>query len=155
MRMRVLGALAMTVAAGAALGLAPAEAATTKKEPPACAAISFRPVATGTPDGEQEAGSYKSRFGRIEIKADVKGGAASNYYMVINGKRADAMPTPPAASEKCLTSKSVKLPFEKQAQGACTGDRFRVVIDRSGAKPMALFFGLRGNAWAYCNAAAV
>lgn len=154
MRMRVCCALAMTVAAGVALGVAPAEAAN-RKEPPACAAISFRPVAAGTPDGQQEAGMYKSRFGRIEIMADVKGGTASNYYMVVNGKRAESMPTPPAASETCLTSKSVKLPFEKQAQGACTGERFRVVIDRSGAKPMALFFGLRGNAWAYCNAASV
>lgn len=147
--------LGMLTLVMAGMTAATAAEAATKKEPPACAAISFRPVAAGTPDGEQEAGSYKSRFGRIEIRADVKGGMASNYYMVINGKRADAMPTPPAASEKCLTSKSVKLPFEKQAPGACTGERFRVVIDRSGAKPMALFFGLRGNAWAYCNAAAV
>lgn len=126
----------------------PAEA----KDPPSCAAISFRPLPTGTPDGEQETGLYKSRFGKIEVKADVKGGLATNYYMVLNGKKVDGPATPPKLSDACLTSKHVKLPFAKQAQGACTGSRFRVVVDRSGAKPVAAFFGLQGEDWAYCSA---
>jgi len=122
-----------------------------KKEPPACAAISFRPIAPGAPDGETDAGLYKSRFGKIEIKADVKGGQATNYFMVLNGKKIDAAANPPKAADSCLRSKHVKLPFQKQAAGACTGSRFRVVIDRSGKQPVALFFGLQGEDWAYCS----
>ena len=59
--------------------------------------------------------------------------------------------TPPKAADSCLRSKHVKLPFQKQAAGACTGNRFRVVIDRSGKQPVALFFGLQGEDWAYCS----
>ncbi|WP_448202498.1 hypothetical protein [Azospirillum sp. sgz302134] len=126
-----------------------------KKEPPSCAAISFRPIAPGAPDGETDAGLYKSRFGKIEIKADVKGGQATNYFMVLNGKKIDASATPPKVSDSCLKSKHVKLPYQKQAAGACTGSRFRVVIDRSGKQPVALFFGLQGEDWAYCSGTAV
>nr|WP_114861673.1 hypothetical protein [Azospirillum brasilense] len=122
-----------------------------KKEPPACGAVSFRAIAPGAPDGETDAGLYKSRFGKIEVKAEVKGGQATNYYMVLNGKRIDASANPPKAADSCLKSKSVKLPYQKQAAGACTGNRFRVVIDRSGKQPVALFFGLHGDDWAYCS----
>lgn len=122
-----------------------------KKTPPACAALSFRPVAAGGPDGMQDAGLYKSRFGKIEIKADVKGGQATNYVMVVNGKTVEPTGNPPKAADSCLKSKHVKLPFQKQAAGSCTGSRFRVIIDRSGKQPQALFFGLKGDDWAYCS----
>ncbi|MBP2300074.1 hypothetical protein [Azospirillum picis] len=142
---------AFLLAVGLAALAAPAEA----KDPPACAAISFRPLAAGGPDGEQDAGLYKSRFGKIEVKADVKGGQATNYYMVLNGKKVDGSTTPPKLSDACLKSKHVKLPFAKQASGACTGSRFRVVVDRSSGKPVAAFFGLQGEDWAYCSATAL
>lgn len=149
---RLSGAAVLTgLAAGLAVVSLAAPAHAQKKDPPSCAAISFRPVPPGAPDGEQDAGLYKSRFGKIEIKADVKGGQAVNYYMVLNGKKIDAAANAPKASDACLTSKHVKLPFQKQAAGACTGNRFRVVIDRSGKQPVALFFGLQGEDWAYCS----
>ncbi|MDQ2105678.1 hypothetical protein [Azospirillum isscasi] len=148
---RLCGA-ALVAGAAALATLALAQPAfAQKKEPPACAAVSFRPIAPGAPDGETDAGLYKSRFGKIEVKAEVKGGQATNYYMVLNGKRIDAAANPPKAADSCLTSKSVKLPYQKQAAGACTGNRFRVVIDRSGKQPVALFFGLHGDDWAYCS----
>ncbi|KAA0590542.1 hypothetical protein FZ938_00040 [Azospirillum oryzae] len=140
---------ALLLAGGfATLAAAPAEA----KDPPSCAAISFRALPGGAPDGEQDAGLYKSRFGKIEVKADVKGGQATNYYMVLNGKKVDGPANPPKMSDACLKSKHVKLPFAKQPQGTCTGSRFRVVVDRSSGKPVAAFFGLQGEDWAYCSA---
>lgn len=142
-------AAALLPAALLAVALAaPAQA----KEPPACAAISFRTIAAGGPDGLQDAGLYKSRFGKIEVKTDVKGGQGTNYLMVVNGKTIEGPATPPKLSESCLKSKSVKVPFAKQAAGSCTGSRFRVVIDRSGGKAVAAFFGLQGDDWAYCSA---
>ena len=135
---------------GAALLLSAAPAAA--KEPPACAAISFRTIAAGGPDGEQDAGLYKSRFGKIEVKADVKGGQGTNYVMVLNGKKVEGPANPPKLSESCLKSKHVKVPVVKQPAGSCTGSRFRVVIDRSGGKATAAFFGLQGEDWAYCSA---
>ncbi|PWC95215.1 hypothetical protein [Azospirillum sp. TSO5] len=141
--------VALLLAGGfAVLAAAPAEA----KDPPACAAISFRALPSGAPDGEQDAGLYKSRFGKIEVKADVKGGQATTYYMVLNGKKVDGPANPPKMSDACLKSKHVKLPFAKQPQGTCTGSRFRVVVDRSSGKPVAAFFGLQGEDWAYCSA---
>ncbi|WP_247893333.1 hypothetical protein [Azospirillum endophyticum] len=142
-------AAALLLAGGfAALAASPAEA----KDPPSCAAISFRSLPGGAPDGEQDAGLYKSRFGKIEVKADVKGGQATNYYMVLNGKKVDGPANPPKMSDSCLKSKHVKLPLAKQTQGTCTGSRFRVVVDRSSGKPVAAFFGLQGEDWAYCSA---
>ncbi len=138
--------------AGGLMALAAQATPAEAKDPPSCAAISFRPLPSGTPDGEQETGLYKSRFGKIEVKADVKGGLATNYYMVLNGRKVDGPATPPKMSDACLTSKHVKLPFAKQAQGACTGSRFRVVVARCGAQPVAAVFGRPGADWAYCSA---
>ncbi|CAO3414381.1 hypothetical protein [Azospirillum doebereinerae] len=139
---------AAALAGAAALAAVPAQA----KEPPACAAVSFRTIAPGGPDGQQDAGLYKSRFGKIEIKTDVKGGQGTNYVMVLNGKTIEGPANPPKLSESCLKSKHVKIPFAKQPAGSCTGSRFRVVIDRSGGKAVAAFFGLQGEDWAYCSA---
>lgn len=139
---------ACLLAGGLAMLATPALA----KDPPSCAAISFRTLPAGGPDGEQDAGLYKSRFGKIEVKADVKGGQATNYYMVLNGRKVDGPATPPKLSDACLKSKHVKLPFARQAAGTCTGSRFRVVVDRSSGKPVAAFFGLQGEDWAYCSA---
>lgn len=149
-RNRTTAAALLAAAAFSVAFAAPAHAQ--KKEPPACAAVSFRTIPPGAPDGEQDAGLYKSRFGKIEVKADVRGGQATNYYMVLNGKKVDGPATPPKLSESCLKSKHVKVPFQKQAQGSCTGSRFRAVIDRSSGKPTVAFFGLQGDDWAYCSA---
>lgn len=124
-----------------------------KKEAPACGAISFRPLASGMADGEQDAGLYKSRFVKIEIKATVKSGEPQEYHMVINGKA----PTPlngalPKSADRCLQSKHVVVPV-KTMQGACTGTRFRVVTHHEGEDRVAMFFGLKGSEWQLCSAA--
>jgi len=140
------GACALSGAA-----LAAKKSAAGGKEPPACAAITFRPVAPGLPDGDQDAGLYKSRFGRIELKAAIKSGEAQNYFILFNGKPpAAASGGVPKSAEPCLQSKHVKLPV-KSAGGACIGTRFRVVIDHSSGDKLAMLFGLQGNAWQLCS----
>ena len=143
--------LVCTLALAAPLLGAPASA--WAKEPPACAAISFRPVAPGTPDGEQEAGLYKSKFASIVLKATVQGGQATDYFMTLNGRKPDpAGAAVPKSAEPCLQSKHVKLPV-KTVGGACTGNRFRIVIDRAGESRTLMLFGLHGDDWLLCSTA--
>ncbi len=149
---KAIGVIVLLAAGG--LAVASADAAE-GKQPPACAAISFRALAGGAPDGEQDAGLYKSRYVKIELKATVKGGAPETYYMLINGKRPDALAGGvPKSAEGCLKSKHVAVPVK--AQGAtCTGTRFRVAIERSGDHKTAMLFGLQGNDWLFCSAAKI
>ena len=141
---------ALLLVAAATLAVSPASAAD-GKEPPACAAISFRPVAGTPPDGEQDSGLYKSRFVKIELKATVNAGLATNYYLLINGKKAEGVATPPKGAEGCLKAKVHAAPVKTQSAAACTGNRFRVVIYRGGKDKTALLFGLQGNDWLFCS----
>ncbi|MFN3077214.1 MAG: hypothetical protein ABT940_10100 [Alphaproteobacteria bacterium] len=147
----------MSVVAGggllvAALTPAPAWAAG-KKAGPACSAVSFRPVPSGMSDGEHDAGLYKFKFGKAEVKAVVKGGEAQDYYLTINGKRPAALTGAlPKGAEACLRSKHVKTPVKTQQSGACTGTRFRVVVDTTGKDRLVTFFGLKGDEWHMCSA---
>ena len=133
----------------------PALAASNKgsaKEPPSCSALSFRSMPPGAPDGEQEAGMYRSRFVRMELKAIVEGGTARNYFLVLNGKRVEPLAGGvPAGAAACLKAKNVQVPVQDQPSGTCTGDRFRVVLDRSTKEPVAMLFGLHGSTWKHCT----
>ena len=138
-----------------ALGLAvallasPALAAD-KKGPPGCSAIDFRPIAQGMPDGEQDSGLYKSRFGRIEMKATVKGGQATDYQALVNGKPLKAVATLPQAAIDCAATK--KIPATVRSANPC-GDaaKLRVVVTQSGADKMIATYGLKGKAWTLCK----
>lgn len=72
----------LSAAAFALVGIAALAGPAEAKDPPACAAVSFRTIVPGGPDGEQDAGLYKSRFGKIEVKADVKGGQGTNLSLI-------------------------------------------------------------------------
>jgi len=145
-------ALAVACFALSLCGAAAASVAA-EKAAPACAAISFRPLAPGMSDGEQDAGLYKSRFVKIEIKATVKSGEAQEYHMLINGKAPEALTGPlPKSVDDCLRSKHVVVPV-KNMEGACIGTRFRVVTHHEGDTRLAMFFGLRGSEWHLCSAA--
>jgi hypothetical protein len=121
------------------------------KEPPACAALTFRPVPSGLTDGEQNAGLYKSRFGRIEVVASVKGGEAQTYYVAVNGK-------PPTAISGALPKSIVDCAKAKRlgAVGAppehCLGDKLAVLIDHSGDRRYVLLYAHRGSEWQFCSA---
>ena len=135
----------------ALMGLAsPALAAAPEKTPPACAAIAFRPVASGMTDGDQDAGMYKSRFGRIVLKATVKSGEPQDYYVDVNGKRPADVASPPAPLASCAQSK--KLPPPAAASGACTGDGFKVVIEHAGNQRLVALYARSGKTWHFCRA---
>lgn len=155
-RLALVATVGLTVLAFGApsAALAAGKAAAGKKDgPPPCGAVSFRAVARNLADGDHDAGMYKSRYGRLELKASVAGGLATNYYMVINGKKAEPLASGASkASAACLKSKHVAVPVKTLPAGACTGTRLRVVTDRSGAKGMALLFALQGNDWHFCQA---
>ena len=145
----------IVVAIGFALAVAafPAEAATkaASKAAPACSAISFRPLPPGMSDGEQQAGMYKSRHGRLELRAEVKQGNPSDYYVTSAGKRVAAAPTSlPEAAVTCAAAK--KMPKPETPASSCTGQRFRVVITHSGNQRMALLYGQDGGSWHFCSA---
>src|SRR5262245_47174884 len=72
---------------GLAFGFEVSPAWSQAKEPPSCAAVSFRPVLPDATDGEHDAGVYKSRFGRIVVKGVVRGGRAENHYVTVNNNR--------------------------------------------------------------------
>jgi hypothetical protein len=153
--LRMVGVTALGIVAVAALGLAGPASAEAAKPAPACAAINFRPVASGLPDGDHEAGQYKSRYAKIVLMATVKGGAAQDYYMTFNGKRPAALAGGvPADVAPCLRSKNVTVPVKSVGQ-ACIGSRFRVVIDNVGGRKTAMLFGLNGKEWRLCSAAKV
>ena len=140
------------IAASAALCLPGAFAlGAAAKEPPACAALTFRPVPSGSSDGEQNAGLYKSRFGRIEVVASVKNGEAQTYYVSVNGK-------PPAAISGAVPkgvadcAKAKRLGVIGTPPEQCLGDRLAVLIDHSGDRRYVLLYAHRGSEWQFCSA---
>jgi hypothetical protein len=150
MQRTIMGAIGLAFA----LAAFPAEAAT--KAPggaaPACSAISFRPLPPGMPDGEQQAGMYKSRHGRLELRAEVKQGNPSDYYVTSAGKRiAAAASSLPEAAVTCAAAKKMPKP-ETSASSSCTGQRFRVVVAHTGDQRMALLYGQDGGSWHFCSA---
>jgi hypothetical protein len=139
------------VAAVAALG-AYSAAAADKREPPSCAAIAFRPVPSGLSDGVQDAGLYKSRFGRIELKANVKGGAAESYFVEINGKPLAAVPAANVPKEAAACAKVKRLSAPGKPLDPCSGDRLTVLITHHADKRYFLLYGHSGGTWHYCSA---
>jgi hypothetical protein len=121
------------------------------RERPSCAAISYRALPAGAGDGEQQAGLYKSRFVKLALRAEVKGGQAANYYVVAGNKRltGDAGAAPQALAH-CAAAK--KLPSPGNALSPCTGERFRVLVAHSGKERLAALYALDGNTWRFCKA---
>lgn len=122
-----------------------------RKTPPACAAVSFRPLANTANDGEMTAGHYRSRFGSIDLMAKVQGGQDS-YRVTVNNKPLQPLAGDiPKSAYPCLNSKHIKTP--PQPVGAvCKGSRFRVAIDSSGKQKLVMLFALHGDDWKLCEA---
>lgn len=148
MRSAPVVTLATLVVIAAATGV-PARGA--EKEPPACAAITFRPVPSGLSDGEQNAGLYKSRFGRIEVMATVKSGEAVDYFVNVNGKRPDAIAGKlPESISTCAKAKRLGPVGNPPEQ--CLGDKLAVLIDHTGTQRYVLLYAHRGSEWHFCSA---
>lgn len=141
---------------GAALAVAmflvqpvPAKAAT-PSQPPNCAAIAFRPILSRSGDGQQDAGLYKSRFGRIEVKALVKDGVTQKYFVEINGKElASVAGALPASVTACAAAKRLAAPGTPEAD--CTGDQVTVLIDHGAEQRYVLLYVHRAGAWRFCS----
>ena len=149
---------APTVGIGLALGLILSSTETgtmaaTQKAPPACAAITFRPLPSGMTDGEQQAGMYKSRHARLALHAQVKQGEPVDYFVVAGGKRVAATQANlPETATSCAAAK--KMPAPEVPASSCTGQRFTVVVAHSGNERVAMLYGLDGNTWRFCTAGA-
>jgi len=121
------------------------------KDPPACAAINFRPLAAGTGDGVQTAGLYRSRYiGLLEVKSEVKGGQAGNYFVTVNNNPPAAASNLPKSVADCAAKKH--LPAPGAAASACTGDRLTVLIDHGGDKRYVLLYARQGTTIQLCSA---
>ncbi|HUZ73199.1 MAG TPA: hypothetical protein VMU87_09445 [Stellaceae bacterium] len=127
-------------------------AAAERREPPSCAAIRFRPIPSGLSDGVQDAGIYKSRFGRIDVKANVKAGAAQSYFVEINGTKLAARAVLPKAAATCAKVKRLSAPGKPLEP--CSGDALTVLITHSGDKRYFLLYAHSGRTWRYCSGGA-
>jgi hypothetical protein len=123
----------------------------TKKAPPACSAITFRPLPSGMTDGEQQSGMYKSRHARLALHAQVKQGEPVDYFVVAGGKHLAGGPASlPEAAASCAAAK--KMPAPGAPASSCTGQRFTVVVAHAGADRLAMLYALDGSTWRFCNA---
>lgn len=116
-----------------------------------CAAIAFHPVAPGTNDGQQEAGYYKSRLGRIEVRASVKGGTVTRYYVSLDGAvLAPLRAALPPLVAACAKAKGLTPPLHPD--GSCVGDRLVVLIADTEGHHYLLLYARHGHAWHFCSA---
>jgi len=122
-----------------------------QKAPPACAAITFRPLPSGMTDGEQQAGMYKSRHARLALHAQVKQGEPIDYFVIAGGKRLAAGPASlPEAATSCAAAK--KMPPPGTPASSCTGQHFTVVVAHAGNERLAMLYALDGSTWRFCTA---
>ena len=151
--MRMLMALVGVAAlAAVAWGSVAAPQSVGTKPAPACSALTFRPLPGGGTDGEQIAGTYKSRFARLELSATVQSGTAVDYHLAANGKRISGGLQVPQAAADCAAAK--KMPKPGTPQSPCTGERFTAVLAHAGDKRVALLYALNGGTWKFCDAGA-
>jgi len=144
-------AAALTAAASLAFLLCASPTPSQAKDPPACAAINFRPLAPGMGDGVQTAGLYRSRFiGLLEVKANVKGGQAESYFVTVNNNPPAAAGNVPKSVADCAAKKH--LPAPGAAAATCTGDRLTVMIDHAGDKRYVLLYARQGTSVQLCSA---
>ena len=126
-----------------------AEKVSARKAAPACAALVFRPLPSGTSDGEQVAGTYRSRFAHLELNGTVQNSAAANYYLSASGKRISGGAQVPQGAIDCAAAK--KMPKPGAPQSSCTGDKFTAVLAH-GDKRVALLYAHNGGTWNFCDA---
>lgn len=124
--------------------------AATSGTPPNCSAIAFRPILARTGDGEQDAGLYKSRYGRIEVKATVKDGTTQNYFVEINGQALRSARDLPSSIGLCAKAK--RLPVPGTPDPACVGDQLQVLNVHTGDDRYVLLYAHRAGAWHFCSA---
>jgi hypothetical protein len=145
MRGAIVLSIATLVSMSTGIGWAGAKPAPAKPAP-TCSAIAFRALSSGSSDGEQTAGLYKSRLARLELRATVQNGAPANYYLVANGNRlTSAKNDLPTVADSCAAAKRMRKPDAVSA--SCNGDRFSLIIAHAGNERYALLYGGEGTTW--------
>jgi hypothetical protein len=124
--------------------------AATSGTPPNCSAIAFRPILARTGDGEQDAGLYKSRYGRVEVKATVKDGTTQNYFVEINGQPLRTAASLPSSIALCAKAK--RLPAPGTPDPACIGDQLQVLNVHNNDDRYVLLYAHRAGGWHFCSA---
>lgn len=148
----MLSVTVRAVAGLAAVVAMPAASAWSQaKTPPACSQITFRPVLADMGEGEQDAGVYKSRFGRIVVKGTVKSGRVENHFVTVNNARPTPAQNLPASVAACARSKKAPAPSQEMAS-SCVGDRLQVLVSREGDKRYVLLYARGGGKWQLCSA---
>lgn len=116
-----------------------------------CAAIAFHPLPSGRADGEHEAGYYKSRLGRIDVRAFVRNGAPQYYYVALDGAPLVQVhgPLPPLVVA-CAKAKRLTAPVRPDR--SCLGDRLVVLIADADEHHYLLLYARHGRVWRFCSA---
>ncbi len=142
----------LPICLGLTAGAFPAAVSAADRTPaPACASIAFHPVPAGLTDGQQDVGLYKSHFGRIEVKAQVKAGEVQGYFVEINGKPLGRVPGAlPPSVVACAKLKGLTAPGKPLQP--CMGDRLIVLIGHSIDARYILFYGRSGGVPRFCSA---
>lgn len=149
---RTISACAGLVLATLAAGALGATKHPAEKGPPACSALTFRAVASGAGDGDQQAGYYRSRYGSLALHASVKGGQPTDYFVLADGKKLNPPPASlPDWAVTCAEKKQLPKP-SGAGTSPCTGQRFKVVLAHDDKERLALLYGLDGSTWRYCSA---
>jgi hypothetical protein len=148
--LHVATAVVFLVAGFAAAPEGRAATSSTSGTPPNCSAIAFRPILARTGDGEQDAGLYKSRYGRIEVKATVKDGTTQNYFVEINGQPLHSAADLPSSIALCAKAK--RLPVPGEPDPACMGDQLQVLNVHNNDDRYVLLYAHRAGAWHFCSA---
>ncbi|MDE2228954.1 MAG: hypothetical protein KGL11_07940 [Alphaproteobacteria bacterium] len=140
-----------TVAALAVVGFGLSAGAADRLSSRSCAAIAFHPVAPGVANGEQEAGYYKSRLGRIEVRASIKNRVLQRYYVSLDGAvLAPVHGALPPLVAACAKAKRLAPPIHPDR--SCLGDRLVVMIGDTGGHHYILLYARHGRAWHFCSA---
>ena len=143
-------ALALTIVL-AVIGLGPPASSAERLSSRVCAAIAFHPIPTGRADGEQEAGYYKSRLGRIDVRALVRNGVPRYYYVALDGAALTLVrgPLPPLVVA-CAKAKRLSAPV--RADRSCLGDRLVVLIADADEHHYLLLYARHDSVWRFCTA---
>ncbi|HUK61647.1 MAG TPA: hypothetical protein VLV50_20610 [Stellaceae bacterium] len=148
--------IALAAAVGGLLSLSVGLAAAAEtRQPPACSAIAFRPLPSGLTDGVQNAGLYHSRFGRMEVKANVKNGTPEGYFVEIDGKPPTKVAAQNLPADVTACAKLKRMGAPAKGEDPCSGDRLTVLTSHSGDKRYYLLYAHEGRgaeAWHFCSA---
>jgi hypothetical protein len=148
-----LAQIMMAAIIGSAAGVWSGVTSAADKQPPACAALTFRPVPPGLTDGEQDAGLYNSRFGKIALKAEVRNGQPRNYLVEVNGKPPATL-TGALPGSVAVCAKAKRLGAVGNPPPACVGDRFAVLVHRTGEQRYVLLYAHDRGEWRFCSVGA-